>query len=158
MTIGATECGRLLGLMTHSFPNLFFVGGLFTFTLSINYCSTIDPQAQVIAHLIKRLLDNDDSIHPTIRAEDDWIRQQIEAGAQNFALPLGSKGDECTPGYYNHEGRSHDKRRDYRREGYGKGSIAYLSLLTDWAKASEVSGVEVLRGDDSKAAANRHSS
>jgi len=135
----------LLGLMTHGFPNLFFVGGLFTFTLSINYCSTLDPQAQVIAGLIKRLLDDGDSIHPTIEGEDDWIRQQIEAGAQDFALALGSKGDECTPGYYNHEGKSLDQRRDYRREGFGKGSIAYLSLLTDWAKASELKGVEVLR-------------
>jgi cyclohexanone monooxygenase len=135
----------LLGLMTHGFPNMFFVGGLFTFSLSINYCSTLDPQAQVIAGLIRRLLDDGHSIHPTIEAEDDWIRRQIEAGAQDFAVPLGTKGDDCTPGYYNHEGRSFDQRRDFRREGYGKGSIAYLSVLSDWAKASEVKGVEVLR-------------
>jgi cyclohexanone monooxygenase len=60
-------------------------------------------------------------------------------------LSLNRQGflQECTPGYYNNEGRPAE--RSGRDGFYGGGSIAFFQLLADWRAEGTLAGLELSR-------------
>jgi len=50
---------------------------------------------------------------------------------------------ECTPGYYNNEGKPN--LRAVQNGPYGAGSIAFIKLLEDWRAAGGLEGLELTR-------------
>jgi cyclohexanone monooxygenase len=49
--------------------------------------------------------------------------------------------EECTPGYYNNEGKPGE--RSGQNGFYGGGSVAFFQLLRDWRNAGELRGLEL---------------
>ena len=48
---------------------------------------------------------------------------------------------ECTPGYYNNEGRISDA--DARAAPYGAGQVEFIELLKAWREAGDMAGLEL---------------
>jgi len=132
------------GIMSHGFPNLFVLGGLFTQTLSVNYSTPLDSQARHVAYIIDALSQRGaKAAHPTSEAEAAFVEEQLLPARNPFAVRFGGQPESCTPGYYNQEGRPTDVRRDIRLEGYAHGSAAYWSKLEEWRNAGQLEGLDV---------------
>ncbi|MBL4865156.1 MAG: hypothetical protein JKY67_02120, partial [Pseudomonadales bacterium] len=125
------------GLFTHGFPNCFLMGMTQT-GLTPNYPHGLDEQASHIAHVIKHAKDSNNSrIEATQEAEDEWVQQVIakaRLGARFFA--------ECTPGYYNNEGKP-GSGKTFADNTYGGGPIEFFSILKKWREEGELKGLEV---------------
>lgn len=75
-------------------------------------------------------------VEPTREAEEAWTDVIVKGTAM--------RGDflrECTPGYYNNEGRSEEK--EMRNATYGFGSPAFIKLLREWREAGDFAGLEM---------------
>ena len=55
---------------------------------------------------------------------------------------------ECTPGYYNNEGKPNALA--IRNGTYGKGPIAYAQVLKDWRAEGSMKGLEVTAGTEGR--------
>ena len=133
----------LHGIASHGFPNLFVVGGIFTNTVSPNYCAPIDGQVRHVVHVVDELTRRGAvSAQPTQQAENDFIEmQQTHSTART--MRFGGSPEECTPGYYNQEGKAMEDRRDSRLETYPLGGDAYWRMLEEWRSDGSLQGLEV---------------
>lgn len=133
-------------LMFNGFPNLFMVGGLFGLTLSLNYCTSVDDQARTVAHVVSEVNHRGvDGAHPSIKAEEEWMHQQVTIPpAGPYASLFGGSAESCTPGYYNQEGVLVSDRRDYRLDAYPLGANGYSTLIKAWQADGELAGLELL--------------
>jgi cyclohexanone monooxygenase len=130
------------GLMVHGFPNFYTVGGLFGFTLGLNYSAVIEDQVSQVVHIADELRSRGlKTAEPTRAAEEAWIAEQTERPVEATPLFLGGAADSCTPGYYNQEGRPMSARRDPRRDAYAKGGLAYVEKLEQWRTAGDLDGL-----------------
>jgi cyclohexanone monooxygenase len=125
------------GLHCHNFPNCFFMG--FTqsgFTTSVTH--TLNEQAKHLTHILKYGLDNDvRTIEATQQAEDEWveiIKSKAHLGERFYA--------ECTPGYYNNEGKGGGST-GFLSGQYGDGPVAFFNLLDKWREAGSFEGLEI---------------
>jgi cyclohexanone monooxygenase len=133
----------LHGIMAHGFPNLFVVGGLFTNTLSPNYCAPIDGQVRHVVHVVEELRRRGTRVaQPTEEAEAAFVAAQ-RADSTPTSMLFGNGPETCTPGYYNQEGAPTEKRRDSRLESFPRGADAYWRMLEEWRSAGELEGLEV---------------
>ncbi len=132
-------------LMFNGFPNLFMVGGLFGLTLSLNYCTSIEDQARMVAHVVDELNDRGAaSAQPSRAAEDKWMHQQVTLPpAGPYASLFGGSAESCTPGYYNQEGIEVSARRDYRLDAFPLGANGYSALVHAWQEARDLEGLEL---------------
>ena len=126
----------LHGMLTHGYPNLFILGqsqGAWT----ANFTQLLDEAtrhlAAIVEHLEARGLW---SVEATAEAEDAWA-DQIVAHAVNGTGGIG--GSDCTPGYYNNEGRPLDGPP--WGASYGKGSIEFFRLTAAWRESGSWDGV-----------------
>ncbi|MDP7390155.1 MAG: NAD(P)/FAD-dependent oxidoreductase, partial [Pseudomonadales bacterium] len=88
------------GLTSHGFPNCFFLG--FTQTaVTVNVPHALNEQAKHVAHILQAARDRGTpTVEPTAQAEEDYVQEiakSANVGARFYA--------ECTPGYYNSEGK-----------------------------------------------------
>ena len=69
-------------------------------------------------------------------AEAAWVQTIIDLAVmrQKFA-------EECTPGYYNNEGKP--AASAVRNGPYGAGPIAFVKVLEDWRAEGELKGLEL---------------
>ena len=116
----------LHGFYSHGFPNLFHMGGSQN---SVAFVTTyyLDEQAEHIAAVISVARDRSaDRIEPLSDAEAQWVDIIRSKGgaAQEFQR-------ECTPGFYNVEGKVGEviSRTD---EAYGGGPIEFYALVRRW--------------------------
>src|SRR5262249_61006127 len=90
----------LHGFYSAGFPNCFHMG-ITQNALTANFPHMLDEQSRHIAQLIQRAKQNEARcIEPTPEAEAEWVAT-IKAKALNNLNFL----TECTPGYYNNEGK-----------------------------------------------------
>jgi len=76
-------------------------------------------------------------IEVTKAAESAWL----ELLANAPPMMIGST--DCTPGYYNNEGKGWtDEDAPVRANGYPAGSLAYFKYLQQWRASGEFAGVE----------------
>ena len=135
----------MLSLMVHGFPNFYLVGGLFGFTLGLNYSSVIEDQVRCITHVLDELgRRGARAAEPSREAEEGWLADQFDVPPGAPPIFIGGQAETCTPGYYNHEGRAAAKRKDARREGYAKGGLAYARRLEEWQQQGALEGLELL--------------
>ena len=66
------------------------------------------------------------------------------------ASPLNNQKffEECTPGYYNNEGKPSE--RSVRNGSYGAGPVAFAKLLDDWRHEGELDGLRLTRAADAE--------
>ncbi|MGI9600380.1 MAG: flavin-containing monooxygenase [Acidimicrobiales bacterium] len=126
----------LHGIHSHGYPNCFILSqtqGGFT----VNYPHLLNELAIHVAHIIDHALGNDiATVEATHAAEDEWVRTIIDK-----ARDAGTFFEDCTPGYYNNEGRPNERSR--QSGSYGGGAIAYFKLLEAWRDAGDLAGLEL---------------
>ena len=128
----------LHGVLVHGFPNLFVLGhtqGGFT----VNYPHLLDEASRHASHLVRYAIDHDiRELEVTAEAEAQWLETLAESARDVRAFQ-----EQCTPGYYNNEGRPADG--GFLGSSYGKGPLAFFQLLADWRAGDRFPGLELRR-------------
>ena len=128
----------LHGMSSHGFPNLFIMhpsqGGF-----TANFPHSLDENAVHQAYIVSHALREGYSVvEVESDAEDAWVETIKDSSAGAFgALGAG----ECTPGYYNNEGRPNPLAR--QSAPYGGGSIRFFELMKEWREAGDFEGLEL---------------
>jgi cyclohexanone monooxygenase len=116
----------LWGYHTRDFPNCFIMGngqGANT----PNFTHMLNVGSQHIAHVVKHCIDNRvRAVEPTEQAEKDWVDHVMSFAGIRQKYDL-----ECTPGYYNNEGKPSDLT-SIRNNFYMGGAVAFIKLLEEW--------------------------
>jgi len=124
----------LHGMHVHAFPNLFVVSssqGGFT----ANYPHLLDEVSAHIAYVIAAATTRDATVvEASARAEDDWVETIVGLARNNLSFL-----EDCTPGYYNNEGKPGD--RSGQNTSYGKGSVQFFELLAKWRDEGTLAGL-----------------
>lgn len=116
----------LHGLTCNGFPNLIQMGPLQNAS-SVNFTHVLDEQAVHAAALVAAAEAEGACVEPSREAEEAWLAT-LAAGAPDHEWFHA----ECTPGYYNREGRG----RPNGPGGYPHGAVAFHQLLADWRDTS----------------------
>lgn len=129
----AKEGPRTLhGFTSNGFPNLIQMGSLQNAS-SVNFTHILDEQAVHAAALVTAAEAGEALIEPSREAEDAWIAVLAEGAPDHEWFHA-----DCTPGYYNREGRG----RPNGPIAYPHGAFAFHELLADWRAESMT---EILR-------------
>jgi cyclohexanone monooxygenase len=103
-----------------------------------NFTELYNEQSQHIAYIIEHCLKNDvRSFEASEQAEADWVRTIQESGMMRAEFQL-----DCTPGYYNNEGRPADGP-GWFGGSYGGGAMEFFQLLRDWRSKGNFQGLEL---------------
>ena len=127
----------LHGFYSHGFPNCFHLG-LTQNALTANFPHMLEEQAQHVAELVRTAMQRQaQCIEPTAEGEADWVAT-IKAKAllnEQFLV-------ECTPGYYNNEGKP-GPGRGLQGEQYGGGPVEFYDLVRQWRANGEMKGLAI---------------
>jgi cation diffusion facilitator CzcD-associated flavoprotein CzcO len=127
----------LHGMHVHGFPNLFIVGMNQAANLISNITHNLTEAGATIAAVVARALEvRANEVEVTADAEQDWVRG-LEGSSQSF---LGNP--ECTPGYYNNEGKPVGRRERLNASGYPQGPVAFFQYIDRWRKSGDFAGLE----------------
>jgi cyclohexanone monooxygenase len=132
----AEGVSTLHGLMSRGFPNAFIIQPSQS-GFAANFPHMLDEQTRHIAYVIEKSIHQQArTIEPSAEAEADWVKTIMDVAIfrQKFQ-------EECTPGYYNNEGKPNPLT--IRNGAYGKGPIAYAKVLEDWRADGHMAGLEV---------------
>jgi cyclohexanone monooxygenase len=104
-----------------------------------NYPHLLEEASEHLAHIVRYAVDTDvREIEVTADAEAKWLETLSESARDVRAFQ-----EQCTPGYYNNEGRPGEG--GFLLASYGKGPMAFFQLLADWRASGDFEGLE-LRG------------
>ena len=125
----------LHGVHIHGFPNCFMISvaqGGFT----VNFPYLIDEQAKHVSYVVEQALARGiRTLEVSEQAEAEWVAAIVEraGGSREFS-------EQCTPGYYNGEGKPTEKAR----QGifYMGGPTEYAKILEDWRAGGGLAGLE----------------
>ncbi|GHH93656.1 flavin-containing monooxygenase [Streptomyces capillispiralis] len=116
----------LHGFTSNGFPNLIQLGGTQSAS-SVNYTHVLDEHAVHAAALVAAAEAAGAVVEPSREAEDAWIAVLAEGAPDHEWFHA-----ECTPGYYNAEGRG----RPNGPIAYPDGAVAFHALLSRWREES----------------------
>lgn len=126
----------LHGWTSPGFPNCFWIS-IVQAALTPNFIHVTADQAKHIAYVIGKCnKENVRTVEATNEAAEKWIQIILEMGKLRAEY-----SKDCTPGYYNNEGRPSAKGK--RNAAYGGGSPAFLKILEDWRNADKFEGLDV---------------
>jgi len=120
------------------FPNCFIMGPQQA-GFTVNYPHLLNEQSKHIAYIIRHAIENGiETVEVSQAAEEEWVDTVIRLAvlAQQFL-------EECTPGYYNNEGKPGE--RSGQNGFYGGGSVEFFRILRDWRAAGGLAGLELTR-------------
>ena len=123
------------GMHSRGFPNAFFFGpGQSGFTATYTY--SLDEQSIHLAYILKKLKDKGATrIEASQEAEEKWIETIIDK-----ARITADFQENCTPGYYNNEGKINQTPQN---NTYGGGPIEFFSLMKKWRSKESLEGLEI---------------
>jgi cyclohexanone monooxygenase len=101
----------------------------------------LNEQSKHIAYILRHATDRAVStIEVSEAAEAEWVETIIRLAvlAQQFL-------EDCTPGYYNNEGKPGE--RSGQNGFYGGGSVEFFRVLQEWRASGELPGLELVSGD-----------
>jgi cation diffusion facilitator CzcD-associated flavoprotein CzcO len=124
------------GIHAHGFPNAFFVQPTQGANLISNVPHNLTEAARTIAMMVRHAQDNGfREIEVTKAAEDKWLELLLT----NPGLMIGAP--DCTPGYYNNEGREPGPAVRLN-VGYPAGAMAYFKYLDGWRSDGKFEGLQ----------------
>ncbi len=134
----ADGVSTLHGMHSRGFPNCFiFANSQAGFTA--NYPHMLNEQSKHAAWIIARCRDEGAvAVEATEEAEAAWVQEVIDSAIQRQKF-----AEECTPGYYNNEGKPSPLAA--RNGPYGKGSIIFIQMITDWRNEGTMQGLELTK-------------
>ena len=125
------------GIHVHDFPNLFIVGPSQGANLISNITQNLTEAGATIAAVVRHALDaGATEVEVTEDAEQDWVAM-LEGSERAF---LGNA--DCTPGYYNNEGRPIGRRERLNASGYPAGPVAYFEFIDAWRTTGDFVGLD----------------
>jgi cyclohexanone monooxygenase len=126
----------LHGYYSSGFPNCFHMG-VTQNALTANFPHLLEEQAAHISEVIQHARRNEARcVEPTTEAENEWIAM-VKAKAINNRQFLM----ECTPGYYNNEGKVEDGSGLFGTL-YGGGPIEFFELVRKWRTDGQMKGLQ----------------
>ena len=125
----------LHGFYSSGFPNCFHMG-IIQNAITANFPHMLEEQAQHITELIQHAkLNEARCIEPSAEAEADWVATIREKALNNQRFLT-----ECTPGYYNNEGKP-EEGTGLAGDQYGGGPVEFHELIRRWRKDGQMKGV-----------------
>ncbi|WP_114857223.1 flavin-containing monooxygenase [Azospirillum brasilense] len=128
----------LHGLQTSGFPNCFFLGvnqGTFT----PNFSHMLYEQSAHLAYIVAEVnRSGRQAVEVTQNGEDQWIDV-----LNSFPSTILKFQQDCTPGYYNNEGKVDQDGPRRTPSLYGGGSEAFFQILSDWRARGDMAGVRL---------------
>jgi cyclohexanone monooxygenase len=132
----ADGIATLHGMQTAGFPNCFIISQAQSgFTVSFPHA--MNEQAKHIAYIIQQVTQsNANVVEVTAEAEQEWVQEIINMSrlSENFQA-------ECTPGYYNNEGKPNPK--SVQNGSYGAGPVRFFKVIEDWRDEGTLAGLEL---------------
>ncbi|MCH2173416.1 NAD(P)/FAD-dependent oxidoreductase [Myxococcota bacterium] len=125
------------GVSSRGFPNCFFMGGIQS-GITPNFTELYNEQSQHIAYIIAQAIERGArSVETSESAEADWVRtiQATASSNQDFQL-------NCTPGYYNNEGRP-GEGPGWFGGTYGGSAQEFFQIMRDWRSDGKLEGFEM---------------
>jgi cation diffusion facilitator CzcD-associated flavoprotein CzcO len=124
------------GIHVHGFPNAFFVQPTQGANLISNVPHNLTEAARTIAMVVShaRMLGAKE-IEVTRDAEDRWVELLLTGLGRMIGSP------DCTPGYYNNEGREPGPAAKLN-VGYPAGATAYFKYIEAWRNTGQFEGLE----------------
>jgi cation diffusion facilitator CzcD-associated flavoprotein CzcO len=125
----------LHGFYSHGFPNCFHMGVVQN-ALTPNFPHMLDEQSRHIVEVVAEAkLRQAQAFEPTAEAEAGWVQEIKDKAIANLQFRI-----DCTPGYYNGEGRAGDGAGIF--DGlYGPGPVAFFELIKTWRKDGKMEGL-----------------
>ena len=124
------------GIHVHGFPNSFFVTPTQGANLISNVPHNLADSARTISVTVKEALARGaKEVEVSKEAEDAWVSLLLT----NPGRMAG--GAECTPGYYNNEGRDPGPAARLA-VGYPAGPTAYFDYIEQWRASGQFDGLE----------------
>jgi cyclohexanone monooxygenase len=129
--------GRSLhGMTVNGFPNCFIFSTIQS-GFTANYPHALAEQSKHAAYVISEALNRQKTrVEPSEEAEGAWTQEILDA-----VLDRRKFLEECTPGYYNGEGKLSPLAASY--SSYGKGSVAFFRILADWRDDGNLPGMDL---------------
>jgi cyclohexanone monooxygenase len=130
----------LHGMHARGFPN-FFVMSNPQAGFSVSYPHMLNEQALHVAYIVHEAQARQATrIEVTAKAEAEWIEtiKSLAVIRQKFL-------EECTPGYYNNEGKPNPVAM--QNSFYGAGPVAFINVLKSWRDEGTLPGLDVSRGE-----------
>jgi cyclohexanone monooxygenase len=128
----------LHGMHARGFPNCFIVSNSQS-GFTANFPHMLNEQSKHLSYIIKTAQDRQATVvEASQEAENAWVQTIIST-----ALMRQRFQEECTPGYYNNEGKPSSLAA--RNGPYGLGSIAFIQLMEEWRKSGDLKGLELSR-------------
>jgi cyclohexanone monooxygenase len=126
----------LHGLHVHGFPNAFIVQFAQAANFVINVPHNWVDAADTIAAVVRHARDiGARTIEATAEAQAEWVELVLTA------VPgMAGAAADCTPGYYNNEGKSQDTSAAFG-VGYPAGPVAFFSYIDDWRRSGRFEGL-----------------
>ncbi len=126
----------LHGMHVHGFPNCFIMSNPQAgFTASFPHL--LDQQARHLAYIIQTGLEKGlRKVEASEEGEASWVQQCLDKASN-----AGDFLENCTPGYYNNEGKTSE--RSVQNGFYGGGSIEFFKILEDWRAEGDLDGMEL---------------
>ncbi len=127
----------LHGMHVHGFPNLFVIGMAQAGNLISNFTHNLTEAAATAAAVIAHAeVTGATEVEATAEAEQRWV----ELVSENASAFLGNA--ECTPGYYNNEGRPLGPRERRNLSGFPGGAVAYFDHIERWRSSGDFVGLD----------------
>ncbi|MGY3491678.1 flavin-containing monooxygenase [Bradyrhizobium sp. USDA 4502] len=124
------------GIHVHGFPNVFFVQPTQGANLISNVPHNLTEAARTIALMVGHAQDNGfKEIEVSKEAEDRWVELLLTGVGRMIG------GPDCTPGYYNNEGREPGPAAKLN-VGHPSGALAYFKYIDGWRRSGQFEGVQ----------------
>jgi len=124
------------GMHVHNFPNAFLVQATQAANLISNYPHNLVDSARTISLIVSHAeATGAKEVEVSKQAEDEWVDLLLSG----MGLMIGSP--DCTPGYYNNEGRDPGPQARYF-VGYPAGAVAFFNYIEGWRTSGKFEGVE----------------
>jgi cyclohexanone monooxygenase len=128
----------LHGFHTRGFPNCFIVSNSQS-GFTVNFPHMLNEQARHLAYMVSQCLETQvRAVEVTEEAETGWVETILSLAIQREKFAA-----ECTPGYYNNEGRPNPLA--VQNSPYGAGPLAFVKVLEDWRTVGGMQGLEIRR-------------
>ena len=124
----------LHGLQTNGFPNCFFLG--FTQSaITVNVPQSLNEQAQHVTYILDQLRQRGaKTVEATMEGENGWVAEMESKANMGERFRV-----ECTPGYYNNEGKTGNPN-GFFAFAYGAGPLRFFEILDQWRSSGELDG------------------
>jgi cyclohexanone monooxygenase len=128
----------LHGIHCHGFPNLFILSTTQS-AWDANFVHMMEEQSRHIAYIIDEVRKRGaETVEVTAEAEQEWV-----ATHEQLAVHWVKIWAECTPSYFNNEGKP--SPLIMRNGGFGAGPPLFINILEQWRAAGELKGLVLRR-------------